>query len=73
MKGQYISKRGRATLIKSTLSSLPIYLSLFQLLGTERLRFDKIKRNFLCGGRKMEKNPHLVNWNMVCLDMKSRG
>ena len=44
-KIQYISKGGRATLIRSTLSSLPIYyLSLFQMPQKVCARLEKIQR-----------------------------
>ena len=50
-KRQYISKGGRLTLIRSTLSSMPIYfMSLFCLLRKVRLRLEKIQRDFLWGG-----------------------
>ena len=42
-KRQYISKEGRAALLKSTLSSLPIYfLSLFHIPRSIHLRLDQI-------------------------------
>ena len=69
-KRQYISKGGRITLIRSTLSSLPIYfLSLFRM---PKRRLEKIQRDFLWGGGNLERKPHLVNWKTVCLQ-KSRG
>jgi hypothetical protein len=44
----YLSKGGRITLIKSTLSSLPTYfMSLFPIPVSVALRIDKIKRDFL--------------------------
>ena len=50
-KRQYISKGGRLTLIRSTLSSMPIYfMSLFCLLRKVRLRLEKIQRDCLWGG-----------------------
>lgn len=47
-KQQHISKGGRATLVKSTFSSLPIYfMSLFQMPREVRSRLDFIQKNFL--------------------------
>ena len=47
-KRQYISKGGRLTLIRSTLSNLPIYLlSLFRLPKSVKCRLEKIQRDFL--------------------------
>ena len=72
-KRQYISKGGRLTLIRSTLSSLPIYfLSLFRMPKIVWARLEKIQRDFLWGGGNLESKPHLVNWNSVCQE-KSRG
>ena len=48
LKRQYISKGGRLTLIRSTLSNLPIYLlSLFRLPESVKCKLEKIQRNFL--------------------------
>ena len=73
-KSQYISKGGRATLNKSTLSNLPIYfLSLLQLPKTVNLRLKQIQRNFLWGGGQMDKKPHLARWEIVCKEKRSRS
>ena len=72
-KRQYISKGGRLTLIRSTLSNLPIYfLSLFRMSKIVCSRLEKIQRDFLWDGGNLERKPHLVNWKTVCLE-KSRG
>ena len=72
-KKQYISKGGRLTLIRSTLSSLLIYfLSLFRIPKIVWSRLEKIQRDFLWGGGNLELKPHLVNWNTVCQE-KNRG
>jgi hypothetical protein len=47
-KRLYLSKRGRVTLIKNTLSSLPTYfLSLFPIPKSVAHRLEKLQRDFL--------------------------
>ena len=73
-KRQYLSKGGRATLIRSMLSNLPIYLmSLLCLPSSVRWRIEKIQRDFLWGGGNLERKPHLVRWELVCLNKKKGG
>ena len=43
----YLSKGGRLTLIKSTLSNLPNYLSLFPIPVSVANKLEKIQRDFL--------------------------
>ncbi|RVW38066.1 putative ribonuclease H protein [Vitis vinifera] len=70
-KRQFISKGGRITLIRSTLSSMPIYLmSLLRMPRVVSLRLEKIQRDFLWGGGALERKPHLVNWDTVCMDKR---
>ena len=70
----YLSKGGRVTLIKSTLSSLPTYfMSLFPIPASMALRIDKIQRDFLWGGMGKGKKFHLVNWSHVCQPLKMGG
>ena len=58
-KRQYISKRGRATLIRSTLSNLPIYfMSLLRLPSSIRRRLEQIQKDFLLKGGNLERKPH---------------
>ncbi|RVW39723.1 LINE-1 reverse transcriptase-like [Vitis vinifera] len=60
-KRQYISKGGRITLIRSTLSNLSIYfMSIFQIPRAVRIRLEKIQRDFLWGGGALEQKPHLA-------------
>ncbi|RVW29173.1 hypothetical protein CK203_098493 [Vitis vinifera] len=33
-----------------------------------RLRLEKIQRDFLWGGGALVQKPHLVRWNLVCLE-----
>ena len=66
-KRQYISKGGMITLIRSTLSNLPIYsMSIFHLPRAVRMRLEKIQKDFLWGGGSFEQKPHLVRWSIVC-------
>ena len=63
----YLSKGGRLTLIKSTLSNLPTYfLSLFLISVDVANRIEKIQRNFLWGTSNEVAKIHLVKWDMVC-------
>jgi hypothetical protein len=63
----YLSKGGRVTLIRSTLSNLPTYfLSLFPIPADVANRIEKIQRNFLWGTTEEVAKIHLVKWDMVC-------
>ncbi|KAA0050814.1 LINE-1 retrotransposable element ORF2 protein [Cucumis melo var. makuwa] len=65
-KYAHISKGGRLTLIKSTLSSLPIYqLSVFQAPSSTYKNIEKLWRNFLWKGSCGSKGSHLINWAIV--------
>ena len=73
-KKLYLSKGGRLTLIKSTLSSLPShYLSLFPLPMDVTQCLEKLQRDFLWGGMGDEHKFHLVNWQQVCLPIQYGG
>jgi hypothetical protein len=62
-KMMYLSKGGRVTLIKSTLSNL---LNIF-LVFIEKKYIKKLQRDFLWGGIDDEFRYHLVSWSKVCL------
>ena len=69
-KKLYLSKGGRLTLLKSTLSSLPTYyLSLFTIPLHVADKIEKLQRDFLWGDSKA----HLVGWDKVCAPMESGG
>ena len=73
-KRQYISKGERTTLIRSTLSNLPIYLiSLLRMPSSIRQILEHIQRDFLWKGGNLEQKPHLVRWELVCLSKKKGG
>ncbi|XP_041011404.1 uncharacterized protein LOC121255192 [Juglans microcarpa x Juglans regia] len=61
-KRLYLSKGGRMTLIKSTLSNLPTYfLSLFPLPLKVANSIEKLQRDFLWSGLGKESKFHLVD------------
>jgi hypothetical protein len=69
-----LSKGGRLTLIKSTLSNLPTYLlSLFLIPSSVANKLEKVQRNFLWGGTNEVTKFHLVKWSSVCSPMKDGG
>jgi hypothetical protein len=69
-----LSKGGRLTLIKSTLSNLPTYLlSLFSIPSSVANRLEKLQRNFLWGDTNEETKFHLVKWSLVCSPMTDDG
>ena len=73
-KKLYLSKGGRLTLLKSTLSSLPTYfLSLFTIPASVVYRLEKLQRNFLWGGMGEEFKHHLVGWDKVCTSKEKGG
>ena len=65
-KQLYLSKGGRLTLLKSTLSSLPTYyLSLFTIPQHVADRLERIQRNFLLGRSNDVFKFSLVAWEKV--------
>uniref|UniRef100_A0A2N9I593 Reverse transcriptase domain-containing protein n=1 Tax=Fagus sylvatica TaxID=28930 RepID=A0A2N9I593_FAGSY len=73
-KKLYLSKGGRLTLLKSTLSSLPTYyLSLFTIPKHVAMRIEKLQRDFLWGGLGDGFKHHLVNWSTVCSPVAQGG
>ena len=70
----YLSKGGRLTLLKSTLSSLPTYfLSLFTIPKAVVARIESIQRNSLWGSSEGSFKYPLVAWEKVCLPVELRG
>lgn len=65
-KRRLLSYAGRVTLIKSVLSSLPIYfMSLFKIPECVAKEIDKIQARFLWGGDEAKRKIHLVRWKEV--------
>ena len=73
-KRLYLSKGGRLTLLKSTLSSFPTYyLSLFTIPKAVTTRLERIQRNFLWGSSVECFKYPLVAWENVCLPRELGG
>ena len=73
-KRLYLSKGGKLTLLKSTLSSLPTYyLSLFVIPVVVADRLERIQRNFLWGSSEECFKYPLVAWEKVCLPLELGG
>jgi hypothetical protein len=73
-KKLYLSKGARLTLIKSTVSSLPVYfLSLFPIPATVNHRIERLQREFLWGGMGDAPKFPLVNWKTVCQPVHCGG
>ena len=73
-KASYLSIGSRVTLIKSALSSLPIYyMSMFKCPISVANWIEKLQRDFLWNGRSMENKFYLVDWKTVCKSKLERG
>jgi len=73
-KRLYLSKGGRLTLLKSTLSSIPTYyLSLFTIHVTVADRLELIQRNYLWGSLEECFKHSLVAWEKVCSPLEMGG
>ena len=73
-KRLYLSKGGRLTLLRSTLSSLPTYfLSLFTIPKVVAARMESIQRNFLWGSFEGSFKYPLVVWENVCVPVEFGG
>jgi hypothetical protein len=70
----YLSKGGRLTLLKSTLSSLPTYyLSLFPIPVSVAKRIECIQWNFFWGDMGEDHKFHLMAWDKVCSPIHQGG
>lgn len=73
-KRKMLSFARRLTLIKSVLSSLPVYyLSLFKMPEGVAREIEKIEAAFLWGGDGLKRKVHLVKWMEVTKSVAQGG
>ncbi|GMI95171.1 hypothetical protein HRI_003186400 [Hibiscus trionum] len=73
-KPKFLSMWGRITLIKSVLTSLPIYfLSIFKIPEAVATELNKLIARFLWGGDGETRKIHWVCWRTVCNPREAGG
>jgi len=73
-KGRHISFAGRATLIKSVLSVMPLFfISLFKMPSIVRKEIVKIQRDFLWGWGHEGRKIAWVKWETICKPKEEGG
>ncbi|RVW57651.1 putative ribonuclease H protein [Vitis vinifera] len=72
-KKQYLSKGDRLVLIKSTLSSLPIYFMPFFVIPKKVNQVRENSKELLWRDTEERRKFHLVNWVEVCKNKKHGG
>ncbi|XP_025635616.1 uncharacterized protein [Arachis hypogaea] len=73
-KASSLSFAGRTTLVKSVLSSIPLYTMQTALLLVSTCNvIDRKCRSFLWGDTDQSKKNHLMNWDKVCQPKKAGG
>lgn len=73
-KRLYLSRGGRITLIKSTISNFPTYyLSLFPISVGVANCIEKFQQDFLWDGFGEEFKFHLIGWSKLCTVIFSGG
>ncbi|KAE8681880.1 hypothetical protein F3Y22_tig00111300pilonHSYRG00005 [Hibiscus syriacus] len=73
-KASCLSLAGRTVLLKSVLTSLPIFfLSLFKMSCNIGKKLNSLMANFLWGDKGDKRRIHWVNWNTVCRPLNCGG
>jgi len=73
-KGNILNKAGRACLVKSITTAIPIYTMQLHYLPTYVCnRLDKMAKSFLWGGDGHSQTWNHVNWNMVTTPKRFGG
>lgn len=73
-RAKVLSMAGRATLVKSVLSSVPVYqMQLLKFLDKDCDSIDKLSRSFLWNHGPSDIKIHLVNSELVCRPKEAGG
>lgn len=73
-KNKWLSQVGRIIIIKSILSTLPIYaMSCFKLTPRVIDALESFMKKFLWEGAKEDKHILLIHWNTTCLAKENGG
>lgn len=73
-KKKFLSKGGRLTLIKSTLSNLPTYyLSVLHIPSKVAKKLEAFQCNFLWADTDNKRKYHLVKWSDLKKLLRNRG
>ncbi|CAL5411877.1 unnamed protein product [Camellia sinensis] len=73
-KRKLLSFGGRLTLIKSVLSSLPVYyLSIFKMPKSVITTIDRLWAAFLWGWTELRKKIHMVKWEEITSSKEQGG
>ena len=73
-QSKYLSMAGRATLIKSVVSIIPIYAMQTTLIPQKiSLQLDKMSCSFLWGDTKHHRSCHTVSWETVTMPEEAGG
>lgn len=73
-KRQFLSKGGRIVLVKSVLSSLPVFLLSSRLvMETVAFELEKLTKRFIRASKDGLKKFHLVAWEILCIPIDRGG
>ncbi|KAF7815107.1 ribonuclease H [Senna tora] len=73
-KSHLLSQARRLTLIKSLLTSIPIYhMSYYRLSKKEADNCNSLIARFFWGSELNKKKPHMISWDKICRPLKVGG
>lgn len=73
-QAKYLSMVGQATLVKSSMASIPLYAMQTMLLPQKiSHHLDQLSCKFLWGDTTQRRGCHTVNWDMITLPKEAKG